>query len=690
MLSYITHFKRAFIVCKIGNRITLYILSICMLLAILTVSVVSLYEYEAEKSDLVDTANALVFSAERSLIAGLQKNRFEGVSIIEDGMDKLPFIKAVFIENERGNRYQYGAIDSRYFALTKDIVADDKALGFLTLYIDNGSIRSAMVSKLKIIILVSILVFGCLGLLFSYVLNATIVRHIKKIATLATVPSRLNAKSYIPIRIPRKRVPDEITALLDALNYGQRKYKELAIEKASYESLLSFQANYDSLTNLPNRRHFNDYLEKQLGNMRSGTGPASLALLFIDLDGFKNINDGQGHDVGDSILKKTAIRFGQTLSTYDSYISRFGGDEFIAILENHDRETVEKAATQIINSLAEPFTFEDKKMSIGCSIGITYALDHGSDAKELIDKADSVMYQAKDAGRNTYVVFDPKMMEQVIFENKIKQKLQSSNLDELLAVYFQPLVNLNSMKVIGFEALVRWFDDDLGFIPPDVFIAIAEKSGLAFKIDSWVFSKAIKQVDLWRAKYNEDFIVAINFSPTNFHDNQFNDWLDNNPVFKNYLDWVELEVTERLMLADDNVAVGGIHRLMEAGIKFSIDDFGTGYSSLGYIKKFKHILSKIKIDRMFINELLNDDADKALVRSIVTMAESLSIEVLAEGIETEDQEKMLMELGCEFGQGYFYSKPIPVSDMDELLLVWNRDVKSTDEPTKNIGGHSAH
>jgi len=690
LLSYITHFKRAFIACKIGNRITLYILSICMLLAIVTVSIVSLYEYESEKSDLVDTANALVFSAERSLIAGLLKNRFEGVSIIEDGMDKLPFIKAVFIENERGNRYQYGAIDSRYYSMTKEIVTNDKFLGSLTLYIDNDYVRNAMISKLTVIIAVSILVFGCLGILFSFVLNATIVRHIKKIATLATVPSRLNAKSYIPIRISRKRVPDEITALLDALNYGQRKYKELAIEKASYESLLSFQANYDSLTNLPNRRHFNHYLEKQLKNMKSGLEPSSLALLFIDLDGFKNINDGQGHDVGDSILKKTAVRFGQTLFHYNSYISRFGGDEFIAILENHDHETVEKVAAQLISSLAEPFIVDDKKMNIGCSIGISYALDHGLDAQELIDKADSVMYQAKDAGRNAYVVFDPKMMEQAVFENKIKQKLQSSNFDDLLEVYFQPLVNLSSMKIIGFEALVRWFDDDLGFIAPDVFIAIAEKTGLAFKIDSWVFSNAIKQVDLWRAKYNEDFMIAVNFSPTNFHDNQFNDWLDNNAVFGNYLDWVELEVTERLMLADDIVAVGGIERLMQSGIKFSIDDFGTGYSSLGYIKKFKHILSKIKIDRMFINELLNDDADKALVRSIVTMAESLSIEVLAEGIETADQEKMLMELGCEFGQGYFYSKPIAAPAMDELLLLWNRDAKITEEPVTTVGRHSAH
>lgn len=669
MFSYISHLKNVYIARKIGNRITLYILLISMLLAVLCISVVSYYQYQAEKEDLLHTADALVVAAERSLTSGLLKNRFEGVSIIQDGMNKLTFIRALLVEHEIGHSYQYGVFNSENHVLERTIEQSGQSLGRVKLYIDNSYVFDRMAPQFKVIIFTSLILFGLLGALFSSVLNATIVRHIKKISLLATTSSRLNAKSYIPIRIARKRMPDEITALLDALNYGQRKYKELAIEKASYESLLSFQANYDSLTNLPNRRHLNAHLEKQLGLLKEGR---FLAVLFIDLDGFKNINDGQGHDVGDYILKETALRFGQSLFLCEGYISRFGGDEFIAVVESDERDEIEKIASDLIEALATPFIIENKKMYIGCSIGISFAPDDGVHAKDLIDKADSVMYKAKESGRNAYVIFDPKMMDQAIFENKIKQKLLVNDLGDLLEVYFQPLINLSSMKIIGFEALLRWFDDDLGFVPPDVFIPIAEKTGLAFKVDTWVFSQGIKQVDLWRAKYNEDFIIAINFSPTNFHDNQFSEWLDTNPIFSNYLDWVELEVTERLMLADDVIAVGGIERLLRSGIKFSIDDFGTGYSSLGYIKKFNHILSKIKIDRMFINELLNDNADQALVKSIVTMAESLSIEVLAEGIETKEQEQVLMSLGCEFGQGYLYSRPIPAGKMDEVISLWSR------------------
>ena len=683
MFGYITRFKRQFIASKIGNRLTLYIISISMLLALLFIAVVSVYQYQVEKKGLFDTANALVLAAERSLISDLSMNRFQGVSIIEDGMNKLTFIKAFKIEGEKGYRYQYRVAEDHYHVFEKSIMLNDRSLGVVKLYIDDVYIFEQIVSKLKIIALVSFLFFGLCSVFFAFLLNHTIVRHIKKIATLATAPSRLNAKSFMPIRISRSHSPDEITALLDALNYSQRKHIELSIEKASYESLLSFQANHDILTTLPNRRHFNNYLETQLQALKESSNPFALAVLFIDLDGFKKINDGQGHDVGDTILQETAARFGQLLHKYDGYISRFGGDEFIAVIENCGHNTVEDLAQQLIDSLIDPLVVENKKIHIGCSIGISFAPDDGFDAKELIEKAGSVMHQAKDAGHNTYAVFDPKMMDQVIFENKIKQKLLSNDFEGLLEPYFQPLINFGSMNIIGFEVLLRWFDDDLGFIAPDVFIPIAERNGLAFKIDSWAFSKGVEQVDLWREKYNEDFMVAVNFSPSNLHDNQLAEWIESNSIFDDYLDWVELEVTERLMLADDLVSIRGIERLLKTGIKFSIDDFGTGYSSLGYIKKFNHILSKIKIDRMFINELMNDDADQALVRSIVTMAESLSIEVLAEGIETREQEEMLASLGCEFGQGYLYSKPIPAKEMDDVILLWNKGARAVDNLVKN-------
>ena len=218
--------------------------------------------------------------------------------------------------------------------------------------------------------------------------------------------------------------------------------------------------------------------------------------------------------------------------------------------------------------------------------------------------------------------------------------------------------------------MLRWHDEDLGNVRPDLFIPVAEKSGLIFDIDVWVFENAIAQVQKWREQFQQDFIVAINFSPTNFHHRSLLEWAHNHEVFKQTLNWVELEVTERLMLDDDPVVLKGIKELLKSGLKFSIDDFGTGYSSLGYIKKFSHILSKIKIDRLFVSEIMNSPSDQALVKSIITLADSLNIEVLAEGIETQEQETSLTGLGCDYAQGFYYSKPVPVHEIPTFMQAW--------------------
>jgi EAL domain-containing protein (putative c-di-GMP-specific phosphodiesterase class I) len=280
------------------------------------------------------------------------------------------------------------------------------------------------------------------------------------------------------------------------------------------------------------------------------------------------------------------------------------------------------------------------------------------------------MYKAKEAGRNTFAFFDQSMMHNIVLHNTIKSKLKDAIAKDQFTLHFQPLINLKDMTIIGFEALIRWYDEDLGNVRPDLFIPVAEKAGLIFEIDVWVFEKAIAQVQKWREQLQQDFIVAINFSPTNFHHRSLLDWAHNHDVFKQTLSWVELEVTERLMLDDDPIVMRGIKELLKSGLKFSMDDFGTGYSSLGYIKKFSHILSKIKIDRLFVSEIMNSPSDQALVKSIITLADSLKIEVLAEGIETKEQEISLTGLGCDYAQGFFYSKPLPIEDIPEFVNNW--------------------
>jgi len=275
------------------------------------------------------------------------------------------------------------------------------------------------------------------------------------------------------------------------------------------------------------------------------------------------------------------------------------------------------------------------------------------------------------------------MMHDILLNNTIKTKLQHAISEQKLEIHYQPLINLKDMTLAGFEALVRWEDEDLGKVRPDVFIPIAEKTGLIFDIDTWVFEKSIEQVKEWRKDYGNDFIISINFSATNFHHRNLTNWIKQHPIFLQRLDWVELEVTERLVLDDDPVVTKRIDQLLQAGLRFSIDDFGTGYSSLGYIKKFSHILSKIKMDRVFVNEIINSSSDRALVKSIVTLADSLAIEVLAEGIETRKQEEVLINLGCDFAQGFLYAKPMPSNEVSEFIQRWDMTEHTTVNPTSN-------
>ena len=353
-------------------------------------------------------------------------------------------------------------------------------------------------------------------------------------------------------------------------------------------------------------------------------------------------------------------------------MARFGGDEFIASFHCHTKEDAEQVAEDTIKAFKENFLINDAQLQLGCSIGVVLYPEHGENTEDLIRRADTAMYKAKEAGRNTFAFFDQSMMHNVVLHNTIKSKLKDAISNNALTLHFQPLINLKDMSITGFEALLRWHDDELGNVRPDLFISVAEKSGLIFEIDIWVFEQAILQVQKWREQYQQDFIVAINFSPTNFHHRSMLDWAHNHEIFKQTLNWVELEVTERLMLDDDPIVMKGIKELLKSGLKFSIDDFGTGYSSLGYIKKFSHILSKIKIDRLFVNEIKHSHSDQALVKSIITLADSLAIEVLAEGIETQEQETTLISLGCDYAQGFFYAKPIPVDDIPAFLKRWEQ------------------
>lgn len=663
---------------QLGQRLAFYFISICILFSVITTLALSYKQYHEEKASIYQEGQKTINAIKEQLARSLWNVDQDSTRILLEGMYRMPSIKSLKITETLGNTYEYGSVQGDPSFKT-DLIFNDQNMGSLEIEIDEELITEAVLPQSQTILLSSAIMIGLIGLVFSYIVRKSVTRHLSKISEITSDPERFTDKAYKPIELDRPFHKDELTDLVNALNEGQRQVIEFTLARESYENQLEYQANFDVLTRLPNRRHIDNHLRNEMDDYQSGGKTSKLAMFFIDLDGFKEVNDSLGHSVGDKILQDSANRLRALIEKYHGYVARFGGDEFIASFHCLSRSEVEKVAEETILTFKDSFILNESQIQLGCSIGVVMYPDDGETTEELIRKADTAMYKAKADGRNTFAFFDQLMMHDIVLNNTIKNKLKDAIANEELELHFQPLINLKDMSICGFEALLRWEDPDLGRVSPDQFIPVAEKTGLIFDIDVWVFEQAIQQVKAWRKEFDIPYIVSINFSPTNFHHRQLNHWVREHNVFSQPLDWVELEVTERLVLDDDPIVLRGIEKLLKAGLKFSIDDFGTGYSSLGYIKKFSHILSKIKVDRLFVNELINSASDRALVKSIITLAESLSIEVLAEGIETQDQEEVLVDLGCDYAQGYFYAKPLPVSEIPDFIRNWKHTPSATIE-----------
>ena len=656
---------------KLGSRLTFYFIAIGFFFTLVTVSALLIKQYEDGRISVYAEANDTIKAVNQQLARSLWNVDQDSTHILLEGVYRMPSIHGVRIVESLGNEYQYGELKTPP-SLSKPLMFNGQNMGRIEVNVKDELITESVKEQLIVILFSSTLMIGLIGFVFSIIVKNSVTRHLSQISEETAKPVQLTSKTFTPIILNRYDYHDEITDLVNALNLGRKQVAEFALAKESYEDQLEHQANFDMLTNLPNRRHIEVHLKSAMHDQHENEQFTKLAIFFIDLDGFKEVNDSLGHSIGDKILLDSAVRLKKLITHYDGYVARFGGDEFIASFNCNSRAEAENVADKTILAFRENFVLNDVQLQLGCSIGVVLYPEDGQNTEDLIRRADTAMYKAKEAGRNTFAFFDQSMMHNIVLHNTIKNKLKDAIKNGQLELYFQPLINLQDMSITGFEALLRWEDDDLGKVRPDLFIPIAEKSGLIFDIDIWVFEHAIAQVKKWRAEFEEDFIVAINFSPTNFHHRDLPDWTQNHNIFLQHLDWVELEVTERLMLDDDPVVMQGIKQLLKSGLHFSIDDFGTGYSSLGYIKKFSHILSKIKIDRMFINELNNNISDQALVKSIITLAESLSIEVLAEGVESLKQEETLIKLGCEYAQGFFYSKPVPISEIPDFIHKWKQ------------------
>ncbi|ALO36163.1 hypothetical protein CMT41_16570 [Colwellia sp. MT41] len=454
-----------------------------------------------------------------------------------------------------------------------------------------------------------------------------------------------------------ERGADDYLIKSELTSYLLERTFRYSLKSKDLEAKLAKLAHYDSLTGLYNRSLFNELLIKTI--QQSERSGQKFALVTLDLDNFKFINDNYGHPAGDQLLTKIARRLKHSTRSSD-IVARLGGDEFSLLLKDvkNDSDFV-KLVENIMAIFQEPIQINSKSVSVTTSAGIAIFPTDAQIANELIDHSDRAMYQAKALGRNNYSFYNQKLHQEAIVKHKLELELNCAIDNNLLCLHYQPIVALDSGKIKSYEALLRWPDSDNGFRNTEEFIEVAEESSLILKIGDWVFKQACLQLEIWSEQGINDRHIAINTSANQFNSDDFTElilkYVRKSPFLAQKLTF---ELTERKPLAISSKTVKRLLVLSELGFKFSVDDFGIGHSSISYLRAFP--MDSIKIDKSIIQNILTSNEDLALCTAIIALGKALSLDVIAEGVETEEIANLLNSLACPYAQGYLYAKPMPL------------------------------
>jgi diguanylate cyclase (GGDEF)-like protein/PAS domain S-box-containing protein len=480
----------------------------------------------------------------------------------------------------------------------------------------------------------------------------------------------------IEISLSPMESPEGILVTAAIRDITGRKETEEHLAKLTQQ--IVYSSEYDALTGLPNRMLLNDRLEQAISLARRQGG--QVAVLFLDLDGFKHINDSLGHSTGDKLLQYVASRLRECVRAPDT-VSRQGGDEFVVLLQNLDNpEDAVTAARRVLKVVAEAYSINGHDLHITASIGVSIYPDDGPDAETLIKNADTSMYQAKESGRQTFRFFKPEMNLRAVDRQSIEEDLRHALERKELSLNYQPKINLMTGAITGAEALLRWKHPTRGNIPPMKFIPVAEDSGLILPIGAWVLQEACAQTKAWVDAGLPPISMAVNVSAVQFRNDDFLKDLFAT-LHETGIDprSLELEVTESVLMKYPEITSPILKTLREAGIQVSVDDFGTGYSSLAYLQQFP--IDSLKIDRSFVRRITTDPGDTAIVTAIIAMGRNLKVRVIAEGVETIEDLMFLKAQDCEEAQGYYFSWPVPAEEFARLLAakptVVNADASAT-------------
>lgn len=464
-------------------------------------------------------------------------------------------------------------------------------------------------------------------------------------------------------------IPVDVTA--NFVSHAGKEYNCAIVrdmtDKSQLNDLIWRQANYDELTDLPNRRLYNDRLNEAI--LHAKRNRSSIAVVFIDLDHFKDVNDLHGHNFGDRVLTRIAANLKNVLRDSDT-LARFAGDEFAAILPNVKRpESVQNLLSRMLSSVIEPMLIEEKNLHLSASIGVTFYPNDAVDVDKLLINADQAMYQAKNNGRNQIYLYTPDLTERLKWRTRLVNDLRDAIHQHDLQLYYQPVIDLKTKQIFKVEALLRWEHAEHGYVSPSEFIPLAEETNLIMELGDYVVDEALQDMKKFK-QIDQQFIIGINTSPEHYKKKSYIDnWLQKiSAAGLKGSDFV-FEITERILMPDSHNHIDEtLQKLDTNGVKTAIDDFGTGYSSLAYIKKFN--IDIVKIDKSFVVNVMNNTHDQAICEAITLMSHKLGMKVVAEGVETVEQSEFLTSIGCDYAQGYFFSRPLPFDNI--IMMLANR------------------
>ena len=440
------------------------------------------------------------------------------------------------------------------------------------------------------------------------------------------------------------------------------------------DQLIEYQANYDLLTGLPNRALFQDRLQTAL--LHASRRSTRIAILFVDLDNFKSVNDNLGHDAGDEMLVETARRIHSCIRSIDT-VARYSGDEFVALLVDiFSAGVASRIADDMVLALREPFSLGGRQVYCSASIGVSFYPDDGEHPDTLLIKSDQAMYEVKKSGRNAWQFYTSAMQQESEHKHRLYNELVTAINEHQLEVYYQPVVNAADGRIVSCEALVRWPRPDGSWVTPDVFIPVAEERGLINRIDLYVLQQSIKSIKQLNSRLDSHVSLSVNVSPRLLHlrDDDAQEWL--RVLECEHEVGVTIEITERVLVDEQGNTKKVLEQLHQAGVRIAIDDFGTGYSGLSYFSRFP--VSAVKIDRSFVRDLGQRATQTTLVETILLLASKLGIQVVAEGVETQEQADFLRENRCDYLQGYFISRPLPEQDFAQMVMAQQQAEKETE------------